>query len=413
MAAPVMAHPMPQSFVSVRVEPKAWHLSLRLPGDRLSVALVQAGLLPDPGPGYVTLPKPTGAQVKAYVRDRVAGRSGDGRAWSERIVSIQAPQGTTDEWRVDLDLIPPTGASPRTLQLDYQVIVREIATHAAVVSMESDWYRGVQAQTPRIVGTLGAERYQLRIDRAQGAMFSGLGDVFMLGMHHIAEGSDHLLFLLALLLPAPLLAAGARWGAFGGTGHTFRSLLRIVTAFTAGHSLTLILGAFGGWTVPQKPVEVLIAASILVSAVHAWRPVFRGREPWIAAGFGLVHGLSFATVISAIGVDVWQKAAAILSFNLGIEAMQLAVVCLVVPWLILLARAGRYNTLRLCGAGLAAVASLAWMFERVTGQPNPASQAVTAGLDHAIWGVLVLAAVAVGVTLWQRTARAKAAPQAG
>ena len=311
-------------------------------------------------------------------------------------------------------MTPPAGTSPQTLVLDYDVIVREIATHSAVVSLDSDWYRGVQPQAPHIIGALRADVRTLRIDRAKGGMFTGLGDVFTLGMRHIAEGTDHLLFLLALLLPAPLLAAGRHWGGYGGARHTVRSLLKIVTAFTVGHSLTLILGAFGGWTVPQKPVEALIACSILFSAVHAWRPVFRGREPWIAAGFGLIHGLSFATVISAVGVDVWQKAAAILSFNLGIEAMQLIVVCLVVPWLILLARAGRYRTFRLCGAGLAAVASMAWMLERVTGKPNFVSTAVAGLLDHAIWGILALAIAAIGLTFWRKApVRPAEAPTAG
>ncbi len=403
LAGSVYAHPMPQSFVAVRVLHHGWHLHLRLPADRLEVALVQAGLVPDPGPGNNTRPTLRVDQVRAYVADRIKIHSLAGGAWTTHVTAVQPPLGNkVDEWQVDVDAAPPHGDIPRTALLNYEVIVREIATHSAVVTVTDDWYRGVQLPAPRLVGALRADVRTLRIDRTPGGQFSGLGDIFTLGLNHIAEGTDHLLFLLALLLPAPLVAAAGRWTAYGGAGHTFRRLFHIVTAFTIGHSLTLVLGAFGGWSLPQKPIEILIALSIFVSAIHAWRPVFRGREAWIAAGFGLVHGLSFATVIASAGIDVWQKASAVLAFNLGIEAMQLIVVIMVVPWLILLARADLYRGLRLAGAGLAAVASIAWVLERVSGHPNPVSTLVSGLLNHAPWGIGLLAVTAIVVTVWRR-----------
>jgi hypothetical protein len=96
-------------------------------------------------------------------------------------------------------------------------------------------------------------------------------------MCHIAEGTDHMLFLLVLLLPAPLLVARAEWGTPVGVRQSLLRIFGIVTAFTIGHSLTLSLAALGAVTVPSHPVEVLIAVSILVSAVHAFRPIFPGR----------------------------------------------------------------------------------------------------------------------------------------
>ncbi len=105
----------------------------------------------------------------------------------------------------------------------------------------------------------------------------------------------------------------------------------MVTAFTIGHSITLIGGAFFGWALPSRPVEVLIAISILVSAIHACRPLFPGREAWVAGGFGLVHGLAFATLIGRFGLEPLQKAQSILGFNLGIELVQLGVVLAILP----------------------------------------------------------------------------------
>ena len=89
---------------------------------------------------------------------------------------------------------------------------------------------------------------------------------------------------------------------------------------------------------PSRPIEVLIAVSILVSAARALRPLFTVREAGIAAFFGLIHGLAFATIIGELGLGQWQRVAGILGFNLGIETMQMIVVAVTMPSLILLSR---------------------------------------------------------------------------
>ena len=192
-----------------------------------------------------------------------------------------------------------------------------------------------------------------------------LSNLFHLGMRHIAEGTDHLLFLLVLLLPAPLLAVGTRWAAPATVRQSLFHILGIVTAFTIGHSLTLTLAAMNFVHVPSRPVEVLIAVSILVSAVHALRPMFPGKEAWIAAFFGLIHGLAFASTLDRLGMSRWDRVAGILSFNLGIETMQLLVVALVLPSLLLMSRTSAYATFRIAGAAFACIASALWIAERL------------------------------------------------
>jgi hypothetical protein len=192
-----------------------------------------------------------------------------------------------------------------------------------------------------------------------------LSSLFHLGMRHIAEGTDHLLFLLALILPAPLLAVGARWAAPATVRQSLLHILGIVTAFTIGHSLTLTLAAMNVVHVPSRPVEVLIAVSILVSAVHALRPLFPGKESWIAAFFGLIHGLAFASTLDRLGLSRWDRIAGILSFNLGIETMQLLVVALVLPSLLVMSRTAAYSGFRVVGAAFACIASALWIAERL------------------------------------------------
>lgn len=136
-----------------------------------------------------------------------------------------------------------------------------------------------------------------------------------LGVHHILAGWDHLLFVISLVL---LVRRG--W-----------AVARAVTAFTVAHSLTLAAVTFGVVGLPQRPVEALIALSIVLVARELLRPVeppsLARRFPWIIAFvFGLVHGFGFASALAAVGLPEGEIPAALLAFNLGVEAGQLAVV---------------------------------------------------------------------------------------
>ena len=243
-----------------------------------------------------------------------------------------------------------------------------------------------------LAGTSSQFRYRAFLARAE---FSSL---FHLGMQHIAEGTDHLLFLLVLLLPAPLLVLGSRWQATASVRQSLLRIAGIVTAFTIGHSLTLTLAAMSVIHVPGRPVEALIALSILVSAIHALRPIFPGREAWIAAFFGLIHGLAFATTLDRLGLSRWDRVAGILAFNLGIEAMQMLVVALVLPSLLLLSCTPAYPWLRVGGAIFAGVASSAWIAERVFGVQTPVDAVVNGFAHTGLWGAATLFIVSLAVT---------------
>ena len=133
-----------------------------------------------------------------------------------------------------------------------------------------------------------------------------------LGFEHILEGLDHLAFVLALLLLIGLERPGA--------------LLKAVTSFTLAHSLTLAAVSLGFAGLPSRPVEILIALSIALLAAEVLRgsDTLTSRRPWFAAfGFGLLHGFGFAGALGEIGLPAGQVPAALLAFNLGIEAGQL------------------------------------------------------------------------------------------
>jgi len=224
---------------------------------------------------------------------------------------------------------------------------------------------------------------------------SGFGSMFRLGMRHIAEGTDHLLFLLVLLLPAPLFARGSHWAGFAGLRQSVVHILKVVTAFTVGHSITLALAGLGVIHTPSRPIEILIAVSILVSSIHALRPLFPGREAALAAFFGLVHGLAFAATLDQLGLDRWVRIVNILAFNLGIETMQMVVVVAVMPSLVLLSPTRAYSFLRIGGALFAAVASIGWIGERLLHIPSLVDVIVDGIARRGIWMAAFLFLISV------------------
>lgn len=188
------------------------------------------------------------------------------------------------------------------------------------------------------------------------------------GVRHILTGFDHLLFLISLLLPAVLRPTPRGWRPIDRPGEAAGEVLRVVTAFTVAHSITLGLATLGWISVPPRVVEPLIAASIVLAAVNNIYPLVTQGLWAVAFAFGLVHGIGFADALKDLGLPGGALLLPLFSFNLGVEVGQLLVVAVVLPLALLLRRSGLYQTLGLRFGSLciAAVAAL-WMIERACG----------------------------------------------
>ncbi|MFF2408461.1 HupE/UreJ family protein [Streptomyces sp. NPDC058092] len=179
-------------------------------------------------------------------------------------------------------------------------------------------------------------------------------EFFLLGTEHLLFGLDHILFLLSLLI-------GARG---------LRDIVRTATAFTVAHSVTFLLAAAGVVNVPGSVVEPVIAGSIVVVALAS--VVLRDREgtgPWrlpVVFLFGLVHGLGFA---GALGIDEswsWELLLSLLSFNIGIEAVQLGIIAVVFPLLLLLRRTPAHRWALPAMTAPIVIVSLYWFWDRLS-----------------------------------------------
>jgi len=185
---------------------------------------------------------------------------------------------------------------------------------------------------------------------AGGATGEVAWGLFRLGVQHILTGFDHLLFLLAIVL----------------VGGGLRSLLVVVTAFTAAHSVTLALAALGVWAPSPRIIEPAIALSIAYVGVENWFVRDAARRWLITFPFGLIHGFGFAGAIREISLPSDQVPVALAAFNIGVEVGQVAVLLVVLPVLLWL-RQNRWfadRGLKAVSAAIA-VAGVFWFVTRL------------------------------------------------
>jgi hydrogenase/urease accessory protein HupE len=172
------------------------------------------------------------------------------------------------------------------------------------------------------------------------------------GVHHILIGPDHLLFLVGLLL----------------LGGTVRRLLLVVSAFTLAHSVTLSVAALNLVTPPARLIEPAIALSIVyVGCDNLLVRGGRDVRPWIALGFGLIHGFGFAGVLREMDLPSRALGWSLFSFNVGVEIGQLLVVVAVASALAALRRRSEWagRTVALAGSVAVILAGAFWFIERV------------------------------------------------
>jgi hypothetical protein len=212
---------------------------------------------------------------------------------------------------------------------------------------------------------LSPDRQTLELGEAPPAPWAAFGEYWREGVWHIWIGFDHVLFLLALLLPSVLWRVQGHWKAVGSLTPALRDVVAVVTAFTVAHSITLTLAALGWVALPARWVESAIAATVVLAALNNLYPLVPGRR-WVIAFFlGLVHGLGFASVLGDLGLPRGALLPALAGFNLGVEAGQLAIVAVFVPLAFVLreTRFYRRGALRYGSASVAALA-LVWLADR-------------------------------------------------
>lgn len=240
------------------------------------------------------------------------------------------------------------------LKLDYNLLFDEDPEHRALVSVtyEDQTQSYVLAKDQRhITAKLGKVDYKYQF-------FNFLDQ----GKWHIWTGFDHILFLLALLLPAVFISKKRE----PGIKPVLWTVFKIVTAFTIAHSLTLSLAALEIVQVDSRLIEILIALSVAITALYNLFPLFSLPHSLFPFIFGLIHGFGFAGALQDLGLSLNALLVSLFSFNFGVELGQMAIVVVFVPIAYWLRNTWFYQVIvyRL-GSLVILIMALWWLFERL------------------------------------------------
>lgn len=228
------------------------------------------------------------------------------------------------------------GAAIRELELSYALLFEVDPTHRGLLTLRA----GDAAMHSAV---LGPDTDPRRFVLAAPSRLQTIRDYSGEGVWHIWVGYDHVLFLLALLLPAVLQRTNRQWQAQPRLVPVLWNVAGVVTAFTLAHSVTLTLAALGWVRVPGALVESAIALSVLLAALNNLWPLVERARWQLALIFGLIHGFGFASVLGELGLPAQARLIALLAFNLGVEAGQLAIVAIAVPLAYTLRRTALYR----------------------------------------------------------------------
>ncbi|MCB1906481.1 MAG: HupE/UreJ family protein [Rhodocyclaceae bacterium] len=318
--------------------------------------------------------EPHAERIYAYLRQR-AHFAPDGTAREMRIrgfhlVDVRIAQYVS----VDFDL-GEFAQMPERLDVEYRAAFDVLPEHRGLLVVENNW-KSSTFNNERVVSLIfGPDDTSQQLDLSSSTTVDGFVGMVELGVHHIWDGIDHLLFLFALLLPSVVRRGRDGWRAAPDFRGSLIHVIKIVTVFTIAHTITLSMAALGTLDLSPRIVESVIALSIAIAALDVLFPIFRSRIWLIVFAFGLFHGFGFASVLGSIGIPPEYLVHSLLAFNIGVEVGQIAVVAAIFPILYLSRSAWFYPrlVLRLGPAGLIAIASY-WFVERAFEVDLPAGE---------------------------------------
>lgn len=350
-ASPVLAHDPGLSKASLQVE--ADELQLRATfAERDIESVVRLDL---DGDGSVSAQE--FAALEEDLRSIAAGamelRSDDILIAAKEATVRLATSGSID---IELHFEPPVGSALRST---FPIINRLPRGHRQ--------YLSVLDAGGQLLGqyVLDAKSSPLNLNVPRTSQIALFGQYLREGVWHIWIGFDHILFLLTLLLPAVLLYRHKQWYPVEELRPALADLLKIVTAFTIAHSITLALAVLELVQLPSRFVETIIAFSVLVTAINNLRPLFPASRWLLGFVFGLVHGFGFATVLIQLELPDSALALSLFGFNVGVEIGQLAIVALLFPVAFFTRHTRLYRAWIFRGGSIAAaVTASIWMFER-------------------------------------------------
>ena len=353
LTLPAWAHKPSDSYLSLSIQNNhvegQWDIALRDLADAIG--------LDSDGSGEITWGEVRNKhdEIRAYALSHLA-LSVDKQVCTTQVVEQLIDHHTDGAYSV-LRFRSDCKGSIERLSVNYRLLFDIDAQHKGLLRLT----RGEQTSTAIFSRESAIQEFSV----AEQSRWTESMQFIHEGIWHIWTGFDHVLFLLALLLPAVLVRVDGRWQATGNFSSVCWNVVSIVTAFTIAHSLTLSLAVLDVVRLPSRLVESIIAASVVLAGLGNLYPMMIDRRWLVAFGFGLVHGFGFAAVLTDLGLPSNSLLLSLVSFNVGVEIGQLVIVAAFLPLAYIIRRTWSYPKLILTGGSLAVIAiALVWFTER-------------------------------------------------
>lgn len=361
-----LAHALGQSYLFLKVGEQSVSGRLEIPTADLGKALE----LDENGDGEVTAEEVSGAEgrIEAYLQDRF-------RILDDAGVSLPITYQDFDTLEIEVATylvarftVQPGAGVPDVLNIEYSAITHIDSDHRGWLIVEENAKTGLAGNHATVSLIFGPHSQRQDLDLLVDPTPATWRKFIWEGMWHIWIGLDHVLFLIALMLSAVVYRKDGLLKPVARFSSAFTNVVKIVTLFTIGHSITLALSVLGLVTIPSRAVESVIAFSVFIVAVNNVYPIVKKHVWWFVFAFGLFHGLGFASVLSELMLGQVSKTKSLIGFNLGVEMGQIAIVLVVFPVLFAIRNSKFYVPgIVTVGSALIAVVALWWSVERAVG----------------------------------------------
>ena len=408
-AAPAAAHTTEQPYLYAFVGPNGIDGRVELAIDDVATVL-DIDLGADDQEAELAL-RAAGDRIRSYLADHLTFGGAD-RDWPIELGRIDLFRDGPDalafvvvQYDVDVGAAFADEGPPDELDVGFSPFFDEIDGRDGLLLLTGGYTAGMYDPDKEIIVGFDAGSREQAVDLGGRGWTGNLASSVALGIDHIETGPDHILFVLALLLPSVLVFTD-RWTPVAGFGAGLWRVLKIATFFTIAHSITFTLAGMG-WlpTPPAVLVETVIAASIAVAALHNLRPILPNREPLLAFLFGLFHGMGFASLVADLDVSRSSQLLSLLGRNIGIEIGQIVVIVVLFPGLYLLRRTPFYLPLLTAGSLMLAALATLWSVERIAGIDLGTDGIVGGAISTptAYWIAAAFTTAAAAAWWWART----------
>jgi hypothetical protein len=359
--SPLYAHKMGQSYIFLKVYDNSitgtFEITLRdlnnamglnVPDDQITVANLNNRL----------------GEIHTYYQEKVQFFDGEKRL-PIRFTGLDKRKLKIGQYILLRFSIIEDALTPESINIDYDVLFDKDPDHLGLLVIEHFWKAGIFNNESQVSLVFSPSDHRQELSFSGYSKFQGFLGVLRLGIKHIWKGIDHILFLIALIIPSVMIRPKINWEPVAEFRQAFIYVLKVVTLFTIAHSITLGVAALGIFELPNRLVETIIALSIAVAALDIIYPIFKRKIGWVVFIFGLFHGFGFASVLTRLGVLGEHLALSLFSFNLGVEVGQVVVICIVFPIIYYVRRYAFYPKIVMpYGAAAMILLAALWFVER-------------------------------------------------